>query len=136
MNVSLIINRDVVHELTFMNVSVIFMNVRPYIHECKHYADNMNVSFMNVTWWYRSTTGRTFAGRSGLVSGEIYERETAASVDATKGRDPNQQKPHFELDGMRAQAAGQALTRHAGWARSRPAYLDGSLRSLRRLQLH
>ena len=50
MNVSLILK--VVHELTFMNISVILMNVRPYIHECKHYADDVNVRFMNVTWWY------------------------------------------------------------------------------------
>ena len=79
------------------------------------------------------TTGRTFAGRSGLVSGEIYERESAASVYEREGRESNQQKPHFERDGMRAQAADQVLIRHAGWARSRPVYLDGSLRSWTRL---
>ena len=50
--------------------------------------------------------GRTFAGRSGLVSGGIHERESAASVDTTEDRDLNQQKPHFELDGVRAPTAG------------------------------
>ena len=86
-------------------------------------------------WRSRSgrTTGRTFVGRSGVVSGEVYERESAASVYEREGRESNQQKPHFERDGVRAQAADQVLIRHAGWVRSRPAYLDGSLRSLRRL---
>ena len=59
-------------------------------------------------WCYRSgrITGNTFAGRSGLVSGDVYEGESAASVDTTEGRDPNQQKPHFERDGVGAPAAG------------------------------
>ena len=75
-------------------------------HFCAHRAG----------WRNRSgrTTGRTFDGRSGLVSGDVYERESAASVYEREGRDPNQQNPHFEQDRVRAQAVGQVLIRHAG----------------------
>ena len=109
---------------------------------CRYRTDPLTAAFAGLHfcahragWRNRSgrTTGRTFAGRSGLVSGEIYERESAASVYEREGRESNQQKPHFERDGMRAQAADQVLIRHTGWARSRPVYLDGSLRSWTRL---
>ena len=36
------------------------------------------------------TTCKTFPGRSGLVSGEVYEGESAASVYEREGRDTNQ----------------------------------------------
>ena len=48
----------------------------------------------------------SLVGWLGVVSGNVYERESAASVDTTEGRNPNQQKPHFELDGVRVPAAG------------------------------
>ena len=51
-------------------------------------------------------TGRTFAGRSGLVSGGVRNRENTDGDNIAKGRDPNQPKPHFELDSMRVPAAG------------------------------
>ena len=59
-------------------------------------------------WCNRSgrITGRTFAGRSGLASGGICNRENADGDNIAKGRNPDQQKPHFELDGVRAPAAG------------------------------
>ena len=42
-----------------------------------------------IGWRNRSgrTTGGTFAGRSGLASGDVYERESAGSVDTTEGRE-------------------------------------------------
>ena len=84
---------------------------------CRYRTDPFTAAFAGLAfcvdhagWCNRSggITGRTFAGRSGLVSGDVYEGESAASVDTTEGRDPNQQKPHdhFELDGVRAPAAG------------------------------
>ena len=55
-------------------------------------------------WCNRSgrITGRAFVGRSGLVSGDICIRENADGDIIAKGRNSDQQKPHFELDGVRA----------------------------------
>ena len=93
----------------------VFERNQPRDAACRYRTDPLTAAFAGLHfcahragWRNRSgrTTGGTFAGRSGLLSGDVYERESAASVDATEGRDPNQQKPHFELDGVRAPAAG------------------------------
>ena len=82
---------------------------------CRYRTDPFTAAFAGSVfcvdqagWCNRSgrTTGRTFVGWLGVVSGNVYERESAASVDTTEGRNPNQQKPHFELDGVRVPAAG------------------------------
>ena len=89
---------------------------------CRYRTDPLTAAFAGLHfcahragWRNRSgrTTGRTFARRSGLVSGDVYERKSAASVYARKGRESNQQKLHFERDGVRAQAADQVLIRTA-----------------------
>ena len=92
----------------------VFERNPPRVAACRHRTDPFTAAFAGLHfcahragWRNRSgrTTGRAFAGRSGLLSGDVYERETAASVSTERGRDPNQQKPHFQLDGVRAQAA-------------------------------
>ena len=47
---------------------------------------------------WRNRSGRTTDRTTGLVSRDVYERESTASVDTTEGRHPNQQLPHFERD--------------------------------------
>ena len=57
------------------------------LHFCAHRAGWCNTS--------DRATGRTFVGRSGLVSREVYKRESAVSVYERVGREPNQQKPRW-----------------------------------------
>jgi hypothetical protein len=82
---------------------------------CRYRTDPFTAAFAGLAfcddragWCNRSgrITCRTFAGRSGLVSGDVCNRENADGDNIAQGRDPNQQKPHFELDGVRAPAAG------------------------------
>ena len=103
----------------------VFERNQPRDAACRYRTDPLTAAFAGLHfcahragWRNRSgrTTGRTFVGRSGLVSGDIYERGSAASVYEREGINPNQDKPHFERGGVRAQAAGQVLIRHAGWA--------------------
>ena len=83
------------------------------VEACIQRMNDLDAKVVSHVYRSRSgrTTGRTFAGRSGLVSGEVYERQSAASVYEREGRESNQQKPHFERDGVRAQSTGQVLIR-------------------------